>query len=243
MRRKVTQGRDHDRLTAAIGVATLHGLLGYALIAALGIEIPTRVRDDLKLFEIRPESPPLPTEKPVSHRARSDKPKAAAAKPNLKSKPSEVVVRPPEVRLVVPPPVVAPASGLGGDPFAGAAAVPGPGTGSGGEEAGAGNDGEGKGDDDFTPPRWLRGQIKDSDYPRGAGEVGIGRTITVRFNVEPDGKVSECTVIESSGNPILDDATCRSIERRYRYEPSRDAQGTAVPSAVVEDHIWAIEKR
>jgi protein TonB len=67
--------------------------------------------------------------------------------------------------------------------------------------------------------------------------------MTVRFTVEASGRVGECAVIESSGNAILDDATCRAIARRYRYEPSRDADGTAVPSTVVEEHTWLVHDR
>lgn len=243
MIRKAAQARDHDRIKAAIGVFGLHALLGYALITAFAIEIPATVRDELKLFDIRPDPPPSPSQKPAPHRTRSNKPKAAPSPPNLKAKPSPIVAPLPETRLIVPTPVIAaPIPGFGSNPTAGAADVPGPGTGSGGQGTGSGGGGNGDGDD-FTPPQWLRGRLKHSDYPRAAGEVGIGRTITVRFTVQTNGRVSECTVLQSSGNPILDDATCRVIERRYRYEPSRDANGTAVLSAVVEEHTWEAEDR
>ena len=235
--------RDHDRVKAMIGVAVLHGLLGYALTSALGIQVPIRERDDLKLFALTPENPPIARE-PVRPRSAREQKEGAAAPPNLKAEPTPVVAPPPEVRLAPPPPVIAaPVAGLGGDPSAGAAEVPGPGTGAAGKGAGTGGGGNGEEDGDYTPPHRLRGRLKDADYPREAGEAGLGQTITVRFTVETTGRVTECAVIESSGNAILDEATCRAIERRYRYKPSRDSQDIAVPSIVVETHVWGIDDR
>lgn len=235
---KAASAVDRDRIKAAVGVVALHVMLGYALFTALGIEMPDVASKELKLFEITTEPPLPPPEKPLVRRAAAPrKPKDAASPPNLKAKASEVVTVVPEVRLTVPPPIIAaPIPGTGNSPFGGAADVPGPGTGSGGEGMGTG--GGGNGDDEFTPPRWLRGRIRDSDYPREAGDAGIGKTILLQFDVETNGRVSGCTILESSGNPMLDEATCRLVERRYRFEPSRDAYGTAVPSAVVESHVW-----
>lgn len=233
---KAAREIDRDRIKAAVGVVALHVLLGYALFTALGIEIPVTASNELKLFVIRTEPPPPPAEKPVVRRATRKKPENAASPPNLKAKASEIVSVPPEVLAVPPPIIAAPIPGRGNSPFGGAAIMPGPGTGSGGQGTGTG--GGGNDDDEFTPPRRLRGRIRDSDFPREAGEAGIGKTILLQFDVETNGLVSGCTILESSGNPILDDATCRLVERRYRYEPSRDAQGTAVPSAVVESHVW-----
>jgi periplasmic protein TonB len=40
-----------------------------------------------------------------------------------------------------------------------------------------------------------------------------------------DGKVTSCTVTQSSGFPRLDDATCKIIMRRFRFNPAtRDGQ-------------------
>jgi protein TonB len=241
--RKAAHARVHDQIKAAIGVAALHALLGYALIHALGIEIPTTAQRSLKLFEVAPEPPP-PVEKPVPDRPKSDRREGAASPPNLKAVPAPIVAPEPPIPLIVPRPVIAaPTPGAGGDPSAGGADVSGPGTGGGGEGRGSGGGGTGAGDGDYTPPERIRGRLKDSDYPRAAGESGIGKTMTVRFTVEASGRVGECAVIESSGNAILDDATCRAIARRYRYEPSRDADGTAVPSTVVQEHTWLVDDR
>jgi protein TonB len=243
---KLVHSRNEDRIKGAIGAALLQGLFLYALISGLAVKMPASVGDDLKLFGIAPEPPPPPVEKVVPHRG-SRKPEGAASPPNLRAKPTEIVAPPPVLPFVVPPPVVsAPIAGPGSDPSAGAADVRGPGTGSGGVGTGTGSggngNGEGAGDGDETPPRWLRGRIKDSDYPSAAGEAGNSGTVSVRYTVGTDGRVSGCAVTRSSGSTELDETTCRLIEERFRYAPSRDAQGRAVPSIVVEDHEWVIER-
>lgn len=67
--------------------------------------------------------------------------------------------------------------------------------------------------------------ISEDDYPdasRRAEEVGVTR---VSYTVDPSGKVSACSVTQSSGSPRLDDATCKIIMRRFRFNPAtRDGQ-------------------
>lgn len=238
---KAVRSSMNDRIKSAIGAAALQGLFGYVLVTQLAVEMPVTAESALKIFEIMPKPPPV-VEKVIPRRESSSKPKGDPSPPNLKARPVEIEAPPPVIPPSAPPPVIAaPKAGTGSDPSAGAADVPGPGTGSGGQGAGSG--GGGDGDGGFTPPRWLRGRIKHSDYPPGLEESGIGQTITLQFTVTPDGRATGCTVLQSSGNPRLDDATCRAIERRYRYRPSRDAYGTAVPSTVVEDHTWRKDER
>jgi protein TonB len=59
--------------------------------------------------------------------------------------------------------------------------------------------------------------------------------------VGPNGRVTECRVIRSSGNAELDETTCRLILERFRFAPARDAQGRKVSDVVVEDHTWVID--
>jgi protein TonB len=241
---KLVQSRSEDRIKGAIGAAVLQGLFLYALISGLAVKIPATTADNLKLFGIAPEPPHPAVVKVAPHRA-SRKPEGAASPPNLRAKPTEIVAPPPVLPFVLPPPVLtAPIAGPGNDPSAGASDVRGPGTGSGGVGTGTGSGGNGNGEGagDETPPRWLRGRIKDSDYPISAGESGSNGTVSVRYTVGTDGRVSGCEVTRSSGDAALDETTCRLIEQRFRYAPSRDEQGRAVPSIVVENHDWVIER-
>lgn len=230
-----------ERLRAAVPTAAIVALLGYALVAGLAIR-PPAPGDERSLAVFMAAPPPPPPEPVEKRQAQSHKREGRAAPPNLRAKPAEVVAPKPIVPLPVPPPViVAPIAGQGMRPTAGAAPTPGPGTGAGGAGNGLGSGGDGDGDGDGgdeTPPRHVRGRIKASDYPRGAALAGAGGIVSVRYHVEVDGRATDCRVTRSSGNADLDDTTCRLIEERFRYEPSRDAAGRPVVSTIVENHEW-----
>ena len=251
-------GRDFDREQAASAVSTLivHALIGAALLWGLGAPFPRALEEPLKLFDVEP--PPPEPEPPVSRpppRIESDTParrfspgeEGASAPPNLRSRATEIVAPEPVIKLPVPSPIVAaPIASSGNDPSSGAADVRGPGTGAGGEGDGTGSGlggggGGGGGYGRLTPPRLIRGRIRDSDYPEGLGEAGIGGTVGVRYTVLTDGRAANCRITRSSGSDILDDATCRLIEQRFRFDPSRDGRGRPIVSQIVENHSWVVE--
>lgn len=235
-----------ERGRAALGAALLTAALGYALVAGLALGSGKSPEEALTIFEVGPEPPPSPREKLVPHRNPSPRREGAASPPNLRSEPTEIVAPTPLVPLPVPPPVVAaPIAGIGSAPSAGNADVIGPGTGSGGEGDGRGSGGEGDGSGDGgaeTPPRQVRGELRDSDYPEGAAEAGVGGTVGVRYLVWTDGRVRECTITRSSGSAELDATTCRLIEQRFRFRPSRDERGRPVPARIVENHSWMLHR-
>ena len=242
--------RNRDRIKAALGVAAFHALLGYALITGLGTHIATTVSDRLKAFDVLAEQPPPAPKEPEPATERTPQEEGAAAPPNLKAKPSPVVAPPPLVRLNVPTPVVtAPRASpvTGDDASAGASNLPGPGTGSGGAGTGTGSGGQGTGPGGGgggSKAVRLSGSISGAtDYPRGAKRAGIEGSVAVRFTVETDGSVSGCEVIRSSANEELDATTCRLIERRFRYEPARDAQGRPVTEIVTRTFDWMLPRR
>lgn len=235
-------------MRAAAGALLLEAVLGYAILTGLGVQAPARVREQMSAFRILPDAPPPPAKPPPppppspSHAAEG-----VAAPPNLHATPTEIVQPPPKVPPMVPPPIAAaPIAGLGAAPSAGAAEVAGPGTGAGGQGSGTGSgrggDGLGSGGDGnggvASPARFLKGRIRDRDYPRELGDAGIGGTVGARFLVDARGQVSNCAVTRSSGNRELDRTTCELIEQRYRYKPARDAAGRPVPSIATDEHEW-----
>lgn len=231
------------RVKAATGAVAVQVLLGYALLTGLAVSMPTRLREALTLIAIAPPPPPPP---PIE-RARprpSPRPEGAASPPNLRSRATEVVA-PRPIPPITPTPIVAAAKpGTGSDPSAGNADIPGPGTGSGGqgEGTGSGGAGSGGGGGGGTDLVWLRGRIRDTDYPRAAIEAGASGTVYLRFVVGADGRVTRCTVTRSSGNAALDQTTCRLIMERFRYRPSRDAQGRPYPDVVTGEHVWTLRE-
>jgi periplasmic protein TonB len=211
----------------------------------LGTDAVTKPTADeaLKTFDVTSPVPPIEPFKPKP--ARSHRREGAASPPNLRSKATEIVAPVPIVPIIVPPPVVtANITGVGVQATSGAAPVAGPGTGASGVGNGTGSGGAGDGDGNGgaeTPPRWRKGQLKDSDYPKDAGEAGVSGTVTIRYLVMEDGRVGDCVIVKSSGNGALDETTCRLIRERFRFDPSRDAAGRPVPAWLRENHSWAIE--
>lgn len=237
----ITRSDTATRIRGAASAAGVQILLTILLLDGLSLAIQHPPHHDVALFNLVTVPPPAPLA--IDHpRAKTRKANGAASPPNLKAKPTEITAPPP----LSPPPVqrvvVAPKAGAGPDPSAGASNRPGPGTGAGGvgTGTGSGNAGEGPGDGGGTPLQWLSGRIKDSDYPDGALKRGIGGTVQLRFTVGVKGRVTDCTITRSSGDAELDATTCRLIVKRFRYKPTRDAQGHAVPDVVTGEHVWEI---
>lgn len=228
--------RTRDRIKAALAAGAIQAVFGYVLLSQLAMPFLSMEGVAIKVFEVA--EPPRPAaERPKPSRAGADKPKDEAAPPNIEAEPVEIAAPPPIILPPVPLPIVAPPiAGTGDAPVVGAAETPGPGTGAGGEGAGRGGGGEGEGG--FTPPRWLRGRLRDSDIPRDVGDAGLGEQMTVRFTVQTNGRATDCGIEQSSGNARLDEATCRAIERRYRFRPALDEDDQPIAITVVEDHRW-----
>jgi protein TonB len=236
--------RRRERIASAIAVAAFHALIGYALLTGLGIDIAREASDRLKLFDIRQPPPPPPVEPPPA-RVETHSPQAAAAPPAPKAEAAPIVAPAPEVRLPVPPPLpAAPKAAVGRDASAGSSTL-GTGSGAGGEGSGSGSGGSGSGSGGgaVTRARQIAGELSGRDFPRAAKRARAGGTVLVRYTVGTDGRVSGCTVTQSSGNADLDSTTCRLIEQRFRYEPARDAQGRAVADTLTGRHIWWTEPR
>jgi protein TonB len=220
-----------DRVWAIVWVVAIHGLLAYALLSGLTTRVSQQPNDSLTLIDIAEPPPPPPPPPPPE---KASKPKGEPSPPNLKAVPSPVVAPPP--RIPRPTPVIAaPVPSTGRAATAGASNVAGPGTGAGGIGNGLGGGG--------NHARRIEGQLKNSDYPIGAKLAGIEGSVWVRFTIKPDGRVSGCKVLKSSGSTALDGTTCRLIERRFRYRPARDAQGKAIAEVATTFYTWGINRR
>jgi TonB family protein len=75
-------------------------------------------------------------------------------------------------------------------------------------------------------PRSLPGTVITSDdYPEDAIRRRAEGNVRVRLEIAPEGRVTGCAVIASSGDSLLDSTTCSLLLRRARYEAA--AAGTA----------------
>ncbi|NYD89849.1 energy transducer TonB [Sphingomonas melonis] len=233
-----------ERLGAAVLTAVIVAALGYALLLGLAFRGGgSVVAESLETFTVAPEPPP--PERIVPPPKKVNRPSGKASPPNLRSKATEVTAPVPIVQIPPPPmpAIVAPLPDAGVQATSGASDRAGPGTGAGGigNGHGAGGDGDGDGSGMERVPRLVSGRIKGSDIPESILDTGFRGVVGVRYRVETNGRVTGCTVARSSGNALMDQVTCAAIEKRFRYDPWRDAAGRPVRSTVLRDQQWDID--
>ncbi len=252
------------RVRAAIPVIAVHALMALVQLRGLDGTLPAETPSPLRVIDLppaiepQPEPPPPPGDGAARELREADpQPEGAASPPNLKSEPTPVVAPEQVLPAPAPPPPVAaaPLPGIGSAPSAGAAPVQGPGTGSGGIGTGRGSGGAGLGGGGggggggdggmpagrLTPPRHLAGELSIRDMPESLRDGGFRGRVGVLYRVETDGRVTSCQVTSSSGSRLLDQTTCRLIERRFRFRPALDRLGRPFWSRIEETHEWESE--
>lgn len=204
------------------GVIAVHAALAYLLVFGLAAPpfIPT-VDDDLTTYPIppEPEAPP-PEEKPRDEQTAQPEstvttPEDPFELPTTNTTTTEIT----DTRLPPVGEVVIPTIGGGG--------------------------GEAIEVELFTPTlarpiNNVLGWVTTADYPRIAirrEEQGI-----TRFSVTVDakGNVTNCRVVRSSGSTALDDATCKHVTKRAKFEPATDKYGAKVPGTYSHSVNWVL---
>lgn len=236
-----------DRSLSASGAALITMLVGAALLNGFAPGSSLSAGNAITVFSVAIETPPTPQPAPAPRANRAPDPEGAAAPPNRRATATQIVAPIPRIRIEREPPVnAAVVAGLGNDTDQGAAELPGPGTGAGGAGTGtgSGNAGVGTGGGGGgSRARWARGRIDNDDYPNGASRANVGGSVSVRFTVGTDGRVSDCRVMQTSGNGELDRTTCALIERRFHYQPARDANGQPTTDVMGWRQDWWLEPR
>ena len=216
----------HDR-NRAFGLAGALGVHALAIALLLLVRGPTTppvaAEPDLVAVSLREPSPPPPP--PPEKAAEPDAP--APSSRGRSEAPS-----PPIPPIVLAPPVPAEPSV---DPGSGSGSGVGDAAGAG---AGRGGTGAGEGGGATTPPVRIAGALTNADYRRTRPPEGAAGTVVVSYRIRTDGRVDRCTVLRSSGYAVLDEATCRLIEQRFRFEPARDSAGRAIDWEVRTDYTW-----
>lgn len=82
--------------------------------------------------------------------------------------------------------------------------------------------------------------FSQEDYPASALRAGEQGTVRFRVSVDPSGRVSDCTVLTSSGSSALDSTTCRLLRSRARFTPATDKSGKAIPDSVESSVTWSL---
>ena len=209
------EGMSRNRMIALGLVALLHIFLGYAFITGLALKAVKAIVQPLETVNVKeeappPEEPPPPPPKDIEIPPFVPPPEVSVAQDSPPTITTQTTVAQPEPPRFVPPAPPAPAAPV-------AAAPPTPATAKGRGNAFS--------DDDFP------------DASRRAEEAGVTR---VSYTVDVDGKVTACNVTQSSGFPRLDDATCKIIMRRFRFNPAtRD--GKPVQETKTQPVRWQLK--
>lgn len=75
-----------------------------------------------------------------------------------------------------------------------------------------------------NPGTWLHANEIPVSARKESGSV------SVRLDVDPSGRVSGCTIVESNAPAVLNDAACAMFTRHGRFKPARDESGKAIGS-------------
>jgi protein TonB len=145
------------------------------------------------------------------------------------------IVAPPQ-RIPLPSPIpAAKIAGTGSAPTSGAG-VSGNGTGAGGNGNGPGGGGDYS---KFTPARLVR-NLSRGDYQRlAAGRLPAGRAM-LALRVEPSGLASNCRVVRSSGDSVVDGGLCPLVVSRLRFRPALNAEGRPIPYSLQYVATWQL---
>jgi protein TonB len=215
----------HDR-NRAFGLAGALAVHALAIALLLLVRSPERLPQppDRALVAVPLREPPVPPPPPE----RAEEPDAPAPP----SRGVREAPAPPSPPIVLASPTPAEPSV---DPGSGAGSGTGDAAGAG---SGEGGSGEGDGGGAATPPVRIAGALTNADYRRTRPPQGAAGTVVVNYRIRADGRVDRCAVLRSSGYAVLDEATCRLIEQRFRFDPARDAVGRAIDWEVRTEYTW-----
>ena len=87
-----------------------------------------------------------------------------------------------------------------------------------------------------NPGEW----IAPSDYPVISLINGSTGTATFKLSIDTKGVPVDCAILDSSGDVVLDAATCELIRKRARFEPVKDENGRLTPSTYTNRVRWVL---
>lgn len=93
-----------------------------------------------------------------------------------------------------------------------------------------------------TPPKLLNSQsiVTADDYPAASLQNGEQGSVQIRLTIDESGRVTQCTVLRSSGHRALDDQTCALYRARARFEPARNEAGRPMETEFTQKVTWKI---
>ena len=222
-----------ERATAITAVIAVHVAIG-ALLLLANPNAVSRIAERVPTVLIDIEPPPQPPP-PRQEADRAREEEGAAGK---KAEPTEIVAPKPAIALPAKPPVAAaPVPGTGTSPNAGASTA-GSGTGAGG--SGSGRGGGGAGDySGYSPARLIRNVSRRDYRALAAGRLPTGSAM-VSLRVQTNGAATNCRIVRTSGDSIVDSGLCPLLTQRLRFRPAQDNLGRAIPYTLDYVATWRL---
>lgn len=223
-----------DRAKAIIAVAAIHAGLALMILSTARVAPQIAGQPWTQLIDVALPPPPPPPP-PVDRHPKARQQEGEAGK---KAVPSPVVAPPPKIVLPAKSPLpAAPVAGTGSATSAGAANA-GAGAGAGGNGSGRGGGGTGGGGIG-EDARLLSGGLTRRDYRRlRTFDATSGRAVLALL-VGPEGRVAQCSIRQSSGDPNLDAELCAIMQPRMMWAPARDRAGRALTVGIYYTATWS----
>lgn len=90
------------------------------------------------------------------------------------------------------------------------------------------------------PLQRLASYVDDTDYPAAALRANESGSSVARLTVGPDGRVSACVTVASSGSKSLDEATCSIFSKRVRFSPAIGPDGRPTVDSHIGRLLWRL---
>ncbi len=210
------QSMSSRKVVSLILVALLHAGLGYAFITGLAFNVIKKVSTDLKTFDVDEAPPPEEAPPPPPPQKVVQPPPVVTPPPIVQV---QQVYSPPIVSVpVAPPPIITPTAPVAPPPPPQSQAVR------------------------ATPRGNFQSLMSTEDYPSSSLRNNEEGTVGYRLEVGTDGRVTNCTITQSSGHPALDDTSCKLLQRRARFSIGKDAAGNPTTSVYPGRFTWKIPK-
>jgi TonB family protein len=95
------------------------------------------------------------------------------------------------------------------------------------------------------PPRpWgaIEKRVTNDDYPASSLAKKSEGVVKFSLVIGENGRVSDCSIVRSSGDAALDSATCFHIKRRAKFYPATDENGNLTIGIYAGKITWTIPK-
>lgn len=90
------------------------------------------------------------------------------------------------------------------------------------------------------PIQSVNDWIGTDDYPPDALLRESQGAVTITWTIDTEGRITNCGVAATSGDPALDSAACATITKRGRYKPAIDKDGKPIAVHSTRRVVWLL---